>query len=336
MKVYYSTDDMPAFNRAVLTIGTFDGVHLGHQQILEQLKQEAARIAGETVIITFHPHPRKVVSGTQPAFHLLNTIEERIELLDKNGIDHLVVVPFTAAFAQQTPEAYIEHFLIEKFHPHTIIIGYDHRFGQGRTGNYKLLEAYSDRSGFRLMEIPPHVIDENTVSSTRIRQAILDGRIEPANTLLGYDFFFEGTVVEGNKLGRVLGYPTANLRMENEEKLVPGNGIYVVEAELGGQKSEVGSQKSNLEFQTSDLRPQISVLRGMMSIGIRPTITDNRRTIEVNLFDFNADIYGRTLRVYVKKYLRPEEKFDGLEALKVQLAKDKEDSLRYFGLNSSS
>lgn len=325
MKVYYSTDDIPGFNRAVLTIGTFDGVHLGHQQILEQLKQEAARIAGETVIITFHPHPRKVVSGSQPAFHLLNTIEERIELLDKNGIDHLVVVPFTAAFAQQTPEAYIEHFLIEKFHPHTIIIGYDHRFGQGRTGNYKLLEAYSDHSGFRLMEIPPHVIDENTVSSTRIRQAILDGRIEPANTLLGYDFFFEGTVVEGNKLGRVLGYPTANLRIENEEKLVPGNGIYVVEAEPG-----------NPATAHSPLATYHNRLKGMMSIGIRPTITDNRRTIEVNLFDFNADIYGHTLRVYVKKYLRPEEKFDGLEALKVQLAKDKKDSLRYFGLNSSS
>lgn len=330
MKVYYSIDNMPAFKRAVLTIGTFDGVHLGHQQILDQLKQEARRIAGETVIITFHPHPRKVVSGQQPAFHLLTTIEERIELLDKNGIDHLVVVPFTPAFAQQTPEEYIEHFLIEKFHPHTIIIGYDHRFGQGRTGNYKLLEAYSERSGFRLMEIPGHVIDENTVSSTRIRQALLESQIGQANTLLGYDFFFEGTVVEGNQLGRVLGYPTANLRIENEEKLVPGNGIYVVEAELRSQKSEAGGQMSNT--QTSDLRPQTSVFRGMMSIGIRPTITDNRRTIEVNLFDFNADIYGCTLRVYVKQYIRAEKKFDGLEALKVALANDKQVSLRYFGL----
>lgn len=332
MKVYYSIDSIPAFNRAVLTIGTFDGVHLGHQQILEQLKQEAKRIAGETVIITFHPHPRKVISGEQPAFHLLTTIEERIELLDKNGIDHLVVVPFTPAFSQQTPEEYIEHFLIEKFHPHTIIIGYDHRFGQGRTGNYKLLEACSERSGFRLMEIPAHVIDENTVSSTRIRQALLESHIGQANTLLGYDFFFEGTVVEGNKLGRVLGYPTANLRIENEEKLVPGNGIYVVEAEVRSLKSEVGTQKSGPELQTSDLGPRASVLRGMMSIGIRPTITDNRRTIEVNLFDFNADIYGRTLRVYVKQYIRAEEKFDSLEALKEQLVKDKEDSLRYFGL----
>jgi riboflavin kinase / FMN adenylyltransferase len=332
MKVYYSIDNMPAFNRAVLTIGTFDGVHLGHQQILEQLKQEATRIAGETVIITFHPHPRKVVSGQQPAFHLLNTIEERIELLDKNGIDHLVVVPFTPAFAQQAPEEYIEHFLVEKFHPHTIIIGYDHRFGQGRTGNYKLLETYSERSGFLLLEIPGHVIDENTVSSTRIRQALLESHIGQANTLLGYDFFFEGTVVEGNKLGRVLGYPTANLHIENEEKLVPGNGIYVVEAEIRSQQSELGTQKPGLESRTSDLGPQTSVFRGMMSIGIRPTITDNRRTIEVNLFDFNADIYGRTLRVYVRKYIRAEEKFDGLETLKAALANDKEVSLRYFGL----
>ncbi len=280
----------------MLTIGTFDGVHLGHWQILEQLKEEARRIDGETVIITFHPHPRKVVSETQPAFQLLNTIEERIELLEKCGIDHLVIVPFTASFAQQSPEAYIEHFLIEKFHPHTIIIGYDHRFGQGRTGNYKLLEAYSERSEFKLMEISPHVIDENTVSSTRIRQAILDSRIEQANTLLGYDFFFEGTVVAGNQLGRVLGYPTANLRMEQDEKLVPGNGIYVVEAEIRIQKTEGNSQ----EAEASGTVNVHSPLKGMMSIGIRPTITDNRRTIEVNLFDFNQDIYGRTLRVYVK------------------------------------
>lgn len=327
MKVYhYSTDNIPAFNRAVLTIGTFDGVHLGHRQILEQLKQEAARMGGETVIITFHPHPRKVVATQQPGIHLLNTIRERIELLEKSGIDHLVIVPFTAAFSQQPPEEYIENFLIEKFHPHTVIIGYDHRFGIGRTGNYKLLESLCDRFSFRLKEIPAHVIDENTVSSTRIRQAILEGRVEQANALLGYDFFFEGTVVDGNKLGRVLGYPTANLLVENEEKLVPGNGIYVVEAEIVNRQPEVGSRESAIG-NSSTRHP---LLRGMMSIGIRPTIADNRRTIEVNLFDFNEDIYGETLRVYVKKYLRAEEKFNGLDALKTQLAKDKEDSLHYF------
>jgi riboflavin kinase/FMN adenylyltransferase len=326
MKVYhYSTDNIPAFNRAVLTIGTFDGVHLGHRQILDQLRQESGRIGGETVIITFHPHPRKVVAGGQTSLHLINTIEERIELFEKSGIDHLVIVPFTPTFSQQSPEEYIEHFLIEKFHPHTIIIGYDHRFGIGRTGNYKLLEACCDRLKFRLKEIPPHVIDENTVSSTRIRQAVLEGHIGHANGLLGYDFFFEGTVVDGNKLGRVLGYPTANIRIEHEEKLVPGNGIYVVEAEVRGQRSEVGGQ------QHSPLTTHHSLLKGMMSIGIRPTISDNRRTIEVNLFDFNEDIYGETLRVYVKKYLRAEEKFNGLEALKDQLAKDRENAVKFFG-----
>lgn len=319
MKVYHSTENMPAFTRAVLTIGTFDGVHLGHQQILAQLREEAAKNGGETVIITFHPHPRKVVASGQRAIHLLTTIKERIELLEKNGIDHLVIVPFTAAFSQQTPEEYIEHFLMEKFHPHTIIIGYDHRFGQGRTGNYKLLEAYCDRHDFHLKEIPPHVIDENTVSSTRIRQAIEAGNSSLAKALLGYDYFFEGTVTEGNKLGRTLGYPTANLRVEQDEKLVPGNGIYVVQAEL-------------VSGTHSGTAPAASLLKGMMSIGVRPTIEGEgvNRTIEVNLFDFNADIYGQTLRVYVKKYLRPELKFDGLDALKAQIALDKVESLAFF------
>jgi len=322
MKVYYSIDSIPAFQKAVITIGTFDGVHTGHRSILEQLKREATRIGGETVIITFHPHPRKVIVTGQPGIQLINTIDEKIELLDKNGIDHLVVVPFTDVFAQQSPEAYIEQFLVEKFHPHTVIIGYDHRFGKNRQGDYKLLELYSDRLGFNLMEIPAHVINDNTVSSTRIREAVLQGDIDTGNKLLGYDFFFEGTVVDGNKLGRTLGYPTANLRIENEEKLIPGNGIYAVKTEVRNRKSEVGNQTSDLRLQTSDF------LSGMMSIGIRPTIGGTDRVIEVNIFDFNEDIYGATLRVYLKKYLRPEVKFNGLEALVEQLAKDKEDTLK--------
>lgn len=308
MKVYHSTEQMPAFRKAVVTIGTFDGVHIGHQQILSQLKQEAARIQGETVIITFHPHPRKVVAAGQTPVFLINTIEEKIELLEKNGIDNLVIVPFTEDFARQTPEEYCEHFLIEKFHPHTVIIGYDHRFGQARKGDYKLLELYSEKLGFELKEIPAHVINESTVSSTRIREAILNGDIELAKSLLGYDFFFEGKVVEGNKLGRTLGYPTANLQVGIEEKLVPGNGVYAVTVALPD-----GTQKN-----------------GMMNIGVRPTVDGKKRMIEVNIFDFDKDIYGTTLRVYVKKYLRGEQKFDGLEALKQQLTIDKEQSLAFF------
>lgn len=314
MKVYFSTATIPAFTKAVVTIGTFDGVHTGHKSILEQMKHEAARIGGETVIITFHPHPRKVIVSGQPGIQLINTIDEKIELLDKNGIDHLVVVPFTDVFAQQSPEEYIEQFLVQKFHPHTVIIGYDHRFGKNRKGDYKLLEVYSSRLGFELMEIPAHLINDNTVSSTRIREAILQGNTDVANTLLGYDFFFEGTVVDGNKLGRTLGYPTANLRIENEEKLIPGNGIYAVQAEIRNGNRQPGK-----------------LLNGMMSIGIRPTIGGTDRVIEVNIFDFNENIYGATLRVYVKKYLRSEVRFNGLDALVEQLAKDKEDTLKVLG-----
>lgn len=302
MKVYYSSDDLPVFSKAVVTIGTFDGVHRGHQQILEQLKREAARIGGETVIITFHPHPRKVVATNQPIY-LINTIEEKIELLGKMGIDHLVVVPFTAEFSQQTPEDYIEKFLVRKFHPHIIIIGYDHRFGQGRKGDYKLLEALSPKYGYHLVEISAQVINENTVSSTLIRDAVLKGDITAANALLGYDFFFDGLVIDGKKLGRALGYPTANLQIEKEEKLVPGNGIYVVQVGLEGK-----------------------MYGGMMSIGVRPTIGVTGRTIEVNIFEFDEEIYGQRLRVYVKKYLREEMKFNNLEELKEQLAVDKRDS----------
>lgn len=308
MKVYHSTEQMPVFRNAVVTIGTFDGVHIGHQQILTQLKQEAARIHGETVIVTFHPHPRKVVAAGQTPVFLINTIEEKIELLERNGIHNLVIVPFTESFSQQSPEEYIEHFLIEKFHPHTVIIGYDHRFGKGRAGDYKLLEDYSSRLSFDLKEIPAHVIDDSTVSSTRIREAILGGDIELAKSLLGYDFFFEGKVVEGNKLGRTLGYPTANLQTGMEEKLVPGNGVYAVTVVLpSGEKKQ-----------------------GMMNIGVRPTVDGTKRMIEVNIFDFNEDIYGSTLRVYVQKYLRGEQKFNGLDALKQQLAIDKEQSLQFF------
>jgi riboflavin kinase/FMN adenylyltransferase len=321
MKVYYSTEHIPAFEKAVVTIGTFDGVHTGHLSILEQLKSEAARIGGETVIITFHPHPRKVIHTAQAPIRLINTIDEKIELLRQNGIDHLFIVPFTDTFSQQTPEDYIEKFLIGKFHPHTVIIGYDHRFGKNRQGDYKLLEAYSARLGFTLLEIPAHLISNNTVSSTRIREAVAAGNIGVANTLLGYDFFFEGTVVDGNKLGRTLGYPTANLQVENEEKLIPGDGIYAVEVAIGNRQPEANSP----------LGIDHARLKGMMSIGIRPTIGGTTRVIEVNIFDFNQNIYGQTLRVYVKKYLRSEVKFNGLDALKDQLAKDKEETLKALG-----
>src|SRR5580704_4397188 len=213
MQVYYHTDQLPAFRQAVITIGTFDGVHTGHAQILQQLRQEAARIDGETVIVTFYPHPRKIVRGGTAEVRLLNTLEEKIQLLSWQQVDHLVVVPFTEAFSQLTAEQYIREFLVAKFHPHTVIIGYDHRYGQGRLGDYHLLEQYSETEGFELQEIPVHLLDAVSVSSTRIRDAIAQADITTANQLLGYPFFFSGQVMQGRQLGRTIGYPTANLRV---------------------------------------------------------------------------------------------------------------------------
>ena len=302
MKVHTDITALPEFRNAVVTIGTFDGVHLGHRQIINQLKDEAKKIGGETVIITFYPHPR-IVIGSKSQLYLINTPEEKQELLAEQGIDHLVIVPFTQAFANQTAEDYCENFLIQNFHPHTLIIGYDHRFGQGRKGDFHLLEQYAAEHKFYLIEIPQHLLHESAISSTRIRENLLSGKLEEANELLGYDYFFEGLVVEGNKLGRTIGYPTANLQIKQMEKLVPGNGVYAVSVDIKDSQ-----------------RP---LIKGMMNIGVRPTVDGTNRVIEVNLLNFEENIYGLTLRVYLRKYLRGEQKFNGLDALKEQLSMDK-------------
>ena len=217
MQVHWNIDSLPRFRNAIITIGTFDGVHLGHQKIITSLVQEAHLVGGESVIITFNPHPRKIINPAED-LQLINTLEEKIELLQQKNIDHLVVVPFTFYFSEQPAELYVQNFLINLFHPHTIIIGYDHHFGKERKGNYRLLEEKAAEYNYRLLEIPKHVLDEIAISSTKIRQALLDSHIETANKLLGYDFFFEGVVVDGEKLGRQLGYPTANLKYTNYDK----------------------------------------------------------------------------------------------------------------------
>jgi riboflavin kinase/FMN adenylyltransferase len=231
-------------------------------------------------------------------------LAERIELLEKTGIDHMVIVPFTDYFASQSAEEYIRDFLVDKFKPHTIIIGYDHRFGKERAGDYKMMEEKAEVYNYELKEIPEHILNTIKVSSTNIRNAILQSNIEEANNFLGYDFFFEGEVFHGDKIGRTLGYPTANLKSTDEEKIALGDGIYAVYATLEGK-----------------------IYKGMMSIGFRPTVNGKLRVTEVNIFDFDKQIYGQIIRVTVKKYLRSEVKFDGLEALKTQLHQDKIDSL---------
>jgi riboflavin kinase/FMN adenylyltransferase len=310
MIVHNNITQLPAFKNAIITIGTFDGVHTGHQQIIQLMKAEAIKVNGETVIITFHPHPRKIIASGQSPVYLLNTLEEKIKLLEKSGIDHLVITPFTEAFSNQSAEEYISEFLVKTFHPHSIIIGYDHRFGKDRKGNYQLLEEKGIELTYNVKEIPAYMLEEAAISSTKIRSSLLNGDIDTANSCLGYPYFFSGKIVEGNKLGRTIGYPTANLKIENEDKLIPGNGVYAVE--IGGQSSVIGRRL------------------GMMNIGVRPTINGINRVVEVNIFDFDKDIYGEMITIVLRKHLRDEKKFSGLEALKEQLAKDKKDSLDFF------
>jgi riboflavin kinase / FMN adenylyltransferase len=305
MKVYRSLQQLPVFNRAVLTIGTFDGVHLGHQQIIRQLLMEAEESGGESVLISFYPHPRKIVQPDKSIAEL-TTLDERIELLKRQGLDNLVVVPFTKEFSEQSAQQYIKDFLVDRFHPSLIIIGYDHKFGNNREGDYRLLEQMGEQYNYTVKEIPQQLINEVAISSTKIRQALSNGEVETANQLLGYPYFFKGNVIEGNKLGRKLGYPTANLQIQDLDKLVPANGVYAVEAQIEGETR---------------------ILKGMMNIGNRPTVDGTRRSVEVHLFDFNEDIYNRHLKVYVRFHLRNEVKFEGLEKLVEQLHKDKEISL---------
>jgi len=305
MQVHRDLENLPSFRNCVITIGTFDGVHRGHQKIIHSLQQEAEKNGGESVLITFHPHPRKIVNAAT-SLQLINTLDEKIELLSAYGLDHLVIVPFTESFAQQSAEDYIKNFLIEKFHPQTIIIGYDHRFGHDRQGDFRLLEQAAIHFGYKLIEIPKHLLNEIAVSSTKIRTALHQSRVEQANDLLGYPFFFSGLVVPGDKLGRTIGYPTANLQYINHDKIHLGHGVYAATATLRG-----------------------NVLKGMLSIGNRPTLKNSDEKIEINLFDFDENIYGQELRITVFKYLRAQEKYVSMDLLKSQLALDKEESLKW-------
>lgn len=303
MQVHRSIENLPFFRKAVVTIGTFDGVHAGHRTIVAALTERAKEVGGESVIITFDPHPRKVVRPQEP-MQLINTLEEKIELLSKTGIDHLVIVPFTPGFSALSADDYISEFLVRQFYPHTIIIGYDHHFGKERKGNFAMLQARSEQFGYVLQEIPKHVLDEIDVSSTKIRNAILQSDIQTANMLLGYPFFFEGVVIKGDQLGRKLGFPTANLEYTDAEKIHLGHGVYAVYATVGGKRK-----------------------KGMMSIGVRPTLTHSDERVEVNIFDWNEEIYGTVLKVEVIAFLRGQEKYDSLDQLVAQLHLDKETSL---------
>lgn len=303
MKVHRHLDHLPPFTNSVITIGTFDGVHKGHQQIINALKQVAQAIGGETVLVTFHPHPRSIVASHK-SLQLINTLDEKIALLQQHGIDHLVVVPFTTEFSNLSAQEYVAHFLVDRFHPHTIVIGYDHHFGKGRQGNFALLQEQAPLYGYKLIEIPKHVLHAIDISSTEIRKALQQSDVTKAAELLGYSFFFTGLVIPGDQLGRTIGYPTANLQYTDKDKLHLGQGVYAVEVTFKDQQK-----------------------KGMLSIGNRPTVNGLEERVEVNIFDFEGDLYGQELTVTVKHFLRPQEKYNSLHALKEQLHKDKKDSL---------
>jgi riboflavin kinase/FMN adenylyltransferase len=305
MQVHQHLEALPHFQKSVITIGTFDGVHRGHQKVINTLNEEAARIGGESVLITFHPHPRKIVN-TATSLQLINTLDEKIDLLSRHNIHHLVIVPFTERFARQSAEAYIEDFLVKTFHPHTVIIGYDHRFGQDRKGNFTLLQQQAQRFNYNLIEIPKHLLNEIAISSTKIRSALLESDVDTANQLLGYPFFFNGLVVHGDQIGRTIGYPTANLQYTNNDKIHLGHGVYAATAKVRGR-----------------------LLNGMLSIGTRPTLAHSGEKVEINLFDFSETLYGEVLTVSVHKFLRRQEKYESMDDLKRQLAIDKEESLKW-------
>ncbi len=296
----------PFLTNAVVTSGTFDGVHLGHQRILARLREVARASGGPAVVITYWPHPRLVL-GPPPShpelleLQLLNTLEERVAKLAEFGVDYLLIVPFTREFAQWTSEEYIQNLLLKTVGTRQLVIGYDHRFGKNREGGFDYLRQHANRYGLAVEEIPREDVDAVGVSSTRIRQALRQGDVATANRYLGYQYALTGTVVHGQKLGRTIGYPTANILVGEALKLVPARGIYAVWA-----TTAAGTRHP-----------------AMLSIGVRPTIGDDlAQTIEVNLLDFSGDLYDQLLTLEFVAWLRAEEKYDGLPALTAQLARD--------------
>lgn len=304
MKIYHNINEFKAINNAVVTIGTFDGVHLGHRKIIERLKELADECEGETVILTFFPHPRMILHPEDESLKLINTIHEKAALLEKLGIDHLIITPFSRDFSNQTPEAYIRDVLVNTIGTKKIVIGYDHRFGKDRQGGLQDLQQYAPIYNYDVFEIPEQDINDVAVSSTLIRDALLNGAIELANSFLGYPFFITGKVGRGDKIGRQIGYPTANIIIEETYKLIPDDGIFSAKVIVEGKS-----------------------YKGMAYIGSRPTINGITRNIEVNIFDFDKEIYGDEISMQFYNYVRGDVKFDGLETLKEQLAKDKDDVL---------
>lgn len=300
MEVIRDLARFPRLSNAVVTSGTFDGVHVGHQKILQRLVENARQTGGKSVVITFWPHPRHVLSDDHNKLvFLLTSIEERIELLRQFEVDYLLIIPFTPAFANLTSSQFIADILLNVIGTRKLVIGYDHRFGRNREGSFEYLKENAAKLGFEVEEIPREDVDHVGVSSTKVRKALEAGDIETANKYLGYFYRLTGTVSEGEKLGRTLGYPTANLEITEPLKLIPARGVYAVYGKWKGRR-----------------------LKGMLNIGMRPTVGGLHQTIEAHFFDFAEDLYHQEIQLELVARLREEQKFAGLEALKAQLARD--------------
>jgi riboflavin kinase/FMN adenylyltransferase len=306
LKIYQSLNEFKASKKTIVTLGTFDGVHLGHTAILDRICNIAKQENLESVLLTFFPHPRLVVNN-DAEIKLLNTMSEKAILLEQKGIQNFIIHPFDKLFSELSPREFVEQVLIKQLNIQKIIIGYDHKFGKNRAADFNNLIAFGKEFGFQVEEISAKQVNEVSVSSTKIRNSLSEGNISLANAYLGYSFMLSGIVVKGNQLGRTIGFPTANIEIPESYKLIPKYGVYLVTAILNNK-----------------------TIFGMMNIGIKPTLGKNLLSIEVHLLNFSEDIYGKKIQVNVIEQLREEHKFESFEALKSQLEVDKKNTLQYF------
>ena len=300
MKVIRNINDFPKLENVVVTNGTFDGCHIGHRKILEQLNASAKRINGKSVVLTYWPHPRIVLGKEDDGFKLLYTIDERIDILSTHHIDYLVILEFTREFAQQSSQEFINNIIIEKLNTTKLIIGYNHRFGKNREGGFDYLVNNASQFTFDIEEISKQVIDDEGISSTKIRRALANGNVSLAANYLNSPFYITGTVVKGQQIGRKIGFPTANIQLDSSYKIVPKDGVYAVHVFV-----------EETQYQ------------GMMNIGYKPSIGDNKHSLEVNILDFNQDIYNKKIKIYFIDRIREEEKFDNLDQLKRKIEEDR-------------
>lgn len=299
MKVYKQLSEFSPIKNAVVTTGTFDGVHIGHQKIIHRVKEIAHQIDGESVIITFHPHPRLVLFPEDNHLKILNTLPEKIKLIEASGIAHLIIIPFTKEFSRLSSVDFIQQILVDQIGTKKLVIGYDHHFGKNREGSFEHLKHYGPSYGFEVEEIPKQDINDVGVSSTKIRTALAQHHIAIANQYLGYPYAIEGIVVKGDQIGRSIGFPTANIQIQESHKLIPADGIYAV----------------HIEWQSQ-------TYKGMLYIGDRPTVQGSKKVIEVNIFDFDQEIYDEQIQVKLIQYIRGDQKFDSLDALKLSIQQD--------------